>query len=159
MRRHANINKVLLYTTHSTHFNAQSKPCNPLWQKCSSVLEEIQVFSNVRIIFFVSQSDLGALFSFIDKFSSRIYEDFLHMCTYLGEAHSKPAGILSHAVGGHASNTHAILWPFYPSPSSFQNDIKSCAIVSLPSQISILMSRYSKILWYCGVIDIAIFWI
>ena len=39
------------------------------------------------------------------------------------EAYSKPAGILSHALGGHPSNTHAILWPFYPSHPSFQNDI------------------------------------
>ena len=77
-------------TQHPVHSSThKAKPCNSLWQKFSSVLEEIQVFSNVRIIFFVSQSDLGALFSFIDKFSSRIYEDFLHMCTYSGEAHSR----------------------------------------------------------------------
>ena len=36
---------------------------------------------------------------------------------------------------------------------------QGCAIIPFPSQISILMSRYCKILWYWGVIDIAVFWI
>ena len=52
--------------------------------------------------------------------------------------------------------------PFFEDLSEIQTCLawkQGCAIIPLLSQISILMSRYCKILWYWGVIDIAVFWI